>query len=170
MDDREVTPVARRALLVGAAGASAAWVAQLINASPVGARRHRTDRPTAEPLVDGDRLRVGLLVGGSVTTLVVAAGTRADVAVLRAQGATGVDGRASESSDDNAGVYGVGGAPAYGVLSAGRLGTSGALELRKQNSGVGTVPAKKVYLYFRELGDGSLGLVARFPNGVERPL
>ena len=47
---------------------------------------------------------------------------------------------------------------------------SGALELRKQTSGVGTVPSKKVYIYLRDRADGSVGLVARFPNGTERAI
>jgi len=166
MDDEGRTPVARRTLLVGVAGAGAALVAQLIGASPAGARR----RPAPHPLVDGDQLRVGMNGSGSSTTQVVAASTASGVSGLRAEGATGVDGRASDASADNAGVYGVGGAPSYGVLSDGRLGTSGALELRKQTSGVGTVPSKKVYIYLRDRADGSVGLVARFPNGTERAI
>jgi len=170
MDDQVTAPVARRVLLAGLVGTGAAWVAQLIAASPADARTRPDGAGAKVPLAEGDALRVGLAASGTSTTQVIAASSRSDVSGILANGATGVDGRVNGGSDGNAGVYGVGGTPAYGVLSNGRLGTSGTLEVRKQTSGVGSVPAGKVYIYLREQPGGGLGLVARFPDGVERSL
>ncbi len=143
----------RRALLVGVAAAAGSWAAGLVGrAEPVSA-------------ANGSPVLLGLANTATATTTVTTS-TGTGVAGV---GPIGISGTANSTSATSAGVFGTSGSTAnYGVMSSGKLGVTGPIEMTNLTITNYAGPATgKSFLYVKAITGGT-ELRIKFPSGQDK--
>ena len=146
----------RRALLVGAAAAAGSWAAGLVGrAEPVSA-------------ANGSAVVLGSATNAATASTTVTTSTGTGVAGV---GPIGISGTANSTSATAAGVFGTSGSTAnYGVMSSGKLGVTGPIEMANLTITNYAGPATgKSFLYVKAgTTAGTTELRIKFPSGQDK--
>lgn len=159
MDQQHDGRQTRRTLLLGAAGAAAALAGGLFH------------RVTPVAAADGGNVILGSTSNtASKVTEIVSSGSPA----FSGTGPIGVQGATTSTAATAAGVYGRSSTNGnYGVLSSGKLGVVGPIELTSITLTQWTLPGSssgRSFLFITPNASGALELRVRFPSGVVRTI